>query len=185
MRGMDVLELYRKTGAFLEGHFRLHSGLHSPYFLQSAALLQHPLYAEAVGEALARLFEDERVDFVLGPAIGGVVLSFVTAKALGARALFAEKDGRGGMFIRKGLTVNPGDRFLAVEDVVTTGDSVRKAIQAAQALGAVPVGVGAIVRRGKEVDFGVPFRALLALEAPLYAPEDCPFCRSGVPLEEV
>ncbi|MER3537203.1 MAG: orotate phosphoribosyltransferase [Thermus sp.] len=182
---MDILELYKKTGAFLEGHFVLRSGLHSPYFLQSTALLQHPLYAEAVGEALARQFEDERVDFVLGPAIGGVVLSFVTAKALGARALFAEKDGQGGMFIRRGFTVNEGDRFIAVEDVVTTGESVRKAIRAAQALGAVPVGVGAIVHRGSGVEFGVPFRFLLALEAPLYPPEACPLCRAGVALEEV
>lgn len=185
MGGMDVLELYRKTGALLEGHFRLRSGLHSPHFLQSAALLQHPLYAEAVGEALARLFEEEGVDFVLGPAIGGVVLSFVTARALGARALFAEKDGRGEMFIRKGFTVNPGDRFLAVEDVVTTGESVRRAIRAAQALGALPVGVGAIVNRGGGVEFGVPFRFLLAFEAPLYPPENCPLCRAGIPLEEV
>jgi len=182
---MDILELYKKTGAFLEGHFVLRSGLHSPYFLQSTALLQHPLYAEAVGEALARQFEDERVDFVLGPAIGGVVLSFVTAKALGARALFAEKDGQGGMFIRRGFTVNEGDRFIAVEDVVTTGESVRKAIRAAQALGAVPVGVGAIVNRGKGVGWELPFRALFTLEAPLYPPEACPLCRAGVALEEV
>ena len=172
---MDVLELYRRTGALLEGHFLLRSGLHSPIFLQSAALLQHPLYAEAVGEALGKLFEDEKVDFVIGPALGGVVLSFVVAKALGARAL-----------LRRGLTVNPGDRFLAVEDVVTTGESVRKAIRAAEARGGVLVGVGAIVDRSRgEADFGVPFRALLKLEVPQYLPEACPLCRDGVPLEEV
>ncbi|MFN3368294.1 MAG: orotate phosphoribosyltransferase [Thermus sp.] len=183
---MDVLELYRRTGALLEGHFLLRSGLHSPVFLQSAALLQHPLYAEAVGEALGKLFEDERVDFVIGPALGGVVLSFVVAKALGARALFAEKDGQGGMTLRKGLTVNPGEHFVAVEDVVTTGESVRKAIRAAEARGGVLVGVGAIVdRSGRMADFGVPFRALLRLEVPQYLPEACPLCRDGVPLEEV
>jgi len=183
---MDVLELYRRTGALLEGHFLVRSWMHSPFFLQSAALLQHPLYAEAVGEALGKLFKDEKVDFVIAPAIGGVVLSFVVAKALGARALFAEKDGRGGMLIRKGLTVNPGDRFLAVEDVVTTGESVRKAIRAAEARGGVLVGVGAIVdRSGGRAAFGVPFRALLALEVPHYPEEACPLCREGVPLEEV
>jgi orotate phosphoribosyltransferase len=183
---MEVLELYRRTGALLEGHFLLRSGMHSPLFLQSAALLQHPLYAEAVGEALGKLFEDQGVDFVIGPAIGGVVLSFVVARALGARALFAEKDGQGGMFIRKGLLVNPKDRFLAVEDVVTTGESVRRAIRAAEARGAVLVGVGALVdRSGGKAEFGVPFRALARLEVPQYAPEDCPLCRAGVPLEEV
>ncbi|TBH20492.1 orotate phosphoribosyltransferase [Thermus thermamylovorans] len=183
---MDVLELYRRTGALLQGHFLLRSGLHTPFFLQSAALLQHPLYAEAVGEALGRLFEDERVDFVIGPALGGVVLSFVVAKALGARALFAEKDGQGGMTLRRGLTVNPGDRFLAVEDVVTTGESVRKAIQAAEARGGVLVGVGAIVdRSGGKAAFGVPFRVLLELEVPQYPEEACPLCREELPLEEV
>ncbi|WP_022799239.1 orotate phosphoribosyltransferase [Thermus islandicus] len=183
---MDVLELYRRTGALLKGHFLLRSGLHSPVFLQSAALLQHPLYAEAVGEALGKLFEEERLEFVLGPAMGGVVLSFVVARALGARALFAEKDGRGGMTLRKGLLVNPGDRFLAVEDVVTTGESVRKAIRAAEARGAVLVGVGALVdRSGGGAAFGVPFRALARLEAPQYPPEACPLCRAGIPLEEV
>ncbi|RTH39546.1 orotate phosphoribosyltransferase [Thermus scotoductus] len=164
---MDVLELYRRTGALLEGHFLLRSGLHSPIFLQSAALLQHPLYAEAVGEALGKLFEDEKVDFVIGPALGGVVLSFVVAKALGARALFAEKDGQGGMTLRRGLTVNPGDRFLAVEDVVTTGESVRKAIRAAEARGGVLVGVGASVDgSGGKAPYGVQFRAHLKLEVP-------------------
>ncbi|BDG17085.1 orotate phosphoribosyltransferase [Thermus brockianus] len=183
---MEVLDLYRRTGALLEGHFLLRSGVHSPLFLQSAALLQHPLYAEAVGEALGKLFEDEKVDFVIGPAMGGVILAFVVARALGARALFAEKDGQGGMTIRKGLTLNPGERFLAVEDVVTTGESVRKAIRAAEARGAVCVGVGAIVdRSGGQAAFGVPFRALARLQVPQYPPEACPLCREGVPLEEV
>ncbi len=178
--------MYRETGALLEGHFLLRSGRHSPRFLQSTTVLQHPAHAEAIGEAIARLFAGERVDFVVGPAMGGVVLAFVTARALGARALFAEKDGTGGMFIREGLTVRPGDRFLAVEDVVTTGGSVRRAIAAAEAKGAQLVGVGAIIdRSGGQAAFGVPFRALATLEFPTYAPEACPLCAAGVPLEEV
>ncbi|RDI95309.1 orotate phosphoribosyltransferase [Meiothermus sp. QL-1] len=183
---MDVLELYRKTGALLEGHFLLRSGRHSPRFLQSTTLLQHPLYAEAVGQALAGLFEELSVDFVVGPAMGGVVLAFVTAKALGARALFAEKDGMGGMRVREGLTIHPGERFLAVEDVVTTGASVQQAIRAAEAKGARCVAVGAIVdRSGGRAEFGVPFRALLELDFPTYAPASCPLCQRGIPLEEV
>ena len=183
---MDVLELYRRTGALLEGHFLLRSGMHSPFFLQSAALLQHPLYAEAVGEALGKLFEDEKVDFVIAPAIGGVVLSFVVAKALGARALFAEKDGRGGVPVREGPPVHPGGRGAAPGDGAARGAGVRKAIRAAEARGGVLVGVGAIVdRSGGRAAFGVPFRALLALEVPQYPEEACPLCREGVPLEEV
>ncbi len=183
---MDVLDLYRKTGALLEGHFLLRSGKHSPLFLQSAALLQHPLYAEAVGEALARHFEDEPFEFVIGPAIGGVILSFVVARAAGARALFAEKAPDGGMIIRPGLEVNPGDRFLAVEDVVTTGGSLKRAIDAARARGAVPVAAAAIIdRSGGQASFDVPFRSLATLSAPAYEPDGCPLCRAGVELEEV
>ncbi len=183
---MDVLDLYRKTGALLEGHFLLRSGYHSPFFLQSAALLQHPLYAEAVGQAIAERFEDERVDFVIGPAIGGVVLSFVVARALGARALFAEKTEGGGMTIRPGLEVKAGDRFLAVEDVVTTGGSLRRTIAAATSRGAVPVAAAAIVdRSGGAARFGVPFAALARFDVPVYEPEGCPLCRAGTALEEV
>lgn len=186
MVSMDVLALYRKTGALLEGHFLLRSGRHSPLFLQSATLLQHPIYAEVVGEALADLFEETKVDFVIGPAMGGVVLSFVTARALGVRALFAEKDGLGGMLVREGLSVNPGEKFLAVEDVVTSGASVQKAIQAAEAKGAICAGVGAIVdRSGGKMAFRVPFRAVVSLDIPNYFPEDCPLCKSGVSLQEV
>ena len=170
----------------LEGHFLLRSGRHSPKFLQSTTLLQHPIYAEAVGQALGELLEDLKIDFVIGPAMGGVVLAFVTAKALGVRALFAEKDGKGGMLVREGLTIQPGDSFLAVEDVLTTGGSVQGAIQAAEALGAKCVGVGAIVdRSGGRAEFGVPYRSLIHLDFPTYAPDSCPLCQRGVPLQEV
>jgi orotate phosphoribosyltransferase len=183
---VDVLELYRETGALLEGHFLLRSGKHSPVFLQTAALLQHPLYAEAIGEALAAHFENERVDFVIGPAIGGVVLSFVVAKALGARALFAEKTPTGGMTIRPGLEIKPGDRFIAVEDVVTTGGSLRRALEAAVRARAVPVGAAAIIdRSGGDASFAVPFVSLARLDAPAYKPAECPLCKAGVSLEEV
>ncbi len=186
MEGVDVLQMYRETGALLEGHFLLRSGWHSPRFLQSATLMQHPLYAEAVGEGIAGLFEDLDVDFVIGPAMGGVVLAFVTAKHLGSRALFAEKDPQGGMYVREGLTIRPGERFLAVEDVITSGGSVRRAIAAAQAKGAECVAVGAIVdRSGGQAGFGVPLRALTTLEFPTYDGADCPLCRAGVPLQEV
>ncbi|MDX2003790.1 MAG: orotate phosphoribosyltransferase [Meiothermus sp.] len=183
---MDVIQMYKDTGALLEGHYLLRSGRHSPKFLQSTTLLQHPIYAEAVGQALGELFEDIPVDFVIGPAMGGVTLAFVVAKALGVRALFAEKDGQGGMFVREGLTLSPGDRFLAVEDVLTTGGSVQRAVAAAQAKGGVCVAVGCIVDRSAgRAEFGVPFRSLTQLDFPTYSPDSCPLCQRGEPLLEV
>lgn len=183
---MDVLNLYEETGALLEGHFLLRSGRHSPKFLQSTTLLQHPLYAEAVGQALGERFEALELDFVIGPAMGGVILAFVTAKALGVRALFAEKDRQGGMQVREGLTIHPGERFLAVEDVVTTGSSVQQAIRAAEAKGARCVAVGAIVDRSAgRAEFSVPYQALVQLDFPTYAPDTCPLCQQGKPLQEV
>ena len=183
---MDVLERYRASGALLEGHFLLKSGLHSPYFLQSAAVFQYPEHARALAEALAEKLRPFAPDFVIGPAIGGVVLGYLVAEALGARALFAEKDGAGGMFIRPGLVVEPGERFVAVEDVVTTGGSVQKTIEAARARGAELVAVGAVVDRSPTPpEFGVPFVSLVRFVPETYAPEACPLCRAGVPLERV
>ncbi len=183
---MDVLERYRAAGALLEGHFLLKSGLHSPYFFQSAAVFQYPEHARALAEALAEKLRPFAPDFVIGPAIGGVVLSHLVAEALGARALFAEKDGAGGMFIREGLMVRPNERFVAVEDVVTTGGSVQKTIEAARAKGAELLAVGAVVDRSPAPpEFGVPFVALARFVPKTYAPEACPLCRAGVPLQKI
>lgn len=183
---MDVLERYRAAGALLEGHFRLSSGLHSPHFLQSTAVFQHPEHARPLARALAEKLRPFEPDFVIGPAIGGVVLGYLVAEELGARAVFAEKDEAGGMFIRPGLLVRPGERFVAVEDVVTTGGSVRRAIQAAAGRGAELVAVGAVVDRSPEPPgFGVPFFSLARFVPETYPPEDCPLCRAGRPLREV
>lgn len=181
---MNVLELYQQTGAYLEGHFLLASGRHAPKFLQSTTVMQHPQYAETFGKGIASLFE--KPDFVLGPAMGGVVLAHETAKALGCRALFAEKDGQGGMKLREAFKVNPGETFIAVEDVVTTGGSLLKAIGAVEKLGAKCVGIGCIINRGMATFAQeIPFKALLTLEFPSYAANNCPLCQQGVALEEV
>ncbi len=183
---MDVLERYRAAGGLLEGHFLLKSGLHSPYFLQSAAVFQYPEHARALAAALAEKLRPYAPDFVLGPAIGGVVLAYLVAEALGARALFAEKGKGERMFLRPGLLVRPGERFVAVEDVVTTGGSVRRAAEAARTRGAELVAVGAVVDRSPEPpEFGVPFVALARFVPEVYAPKACPLCRAGVPLERV
>ena len=132
---LDVLSLYRQAGAFHEGHFLLASGRHSPYFLQSTTLLQYPQHTAVLGAALAeKLRAFSTPDFVIGPAMGGVVLAYEVARHLGTRALFAEKDGAGGMKIREAFSVLPGQTFVAVEDVLTTGGSVLKAVRAARGL---------------------------------------------------
>ena len=181
---MDVLHLYRKTGAYLEGHLLLASGRHSPVFLQSTTLLQYPDHAERVGNALAELFMDTEADFTIGPAMGGVVLAFLVARALHVRALFAEKGGEGGgMTLREAFRITPGERFIAVEDVVTTGGSLQKAIHAAEREGGVCVGRGGIVDRG--LSRFTDLRTLTRLEFPTYPPDACPLCARGLPLEDV
>ncbi len=186
---MNVLEVYKEAGGYLEGHFLLASGRHSPKFLQSTTVLQHPAKAERIGEALAAQFDaapDFAPDFVVGPAMGGVVLAFVTARALGCRALFAEKDGSGGMMIRAAFSIKPGETFLAVEDVVTTGGSLQKAIAAARKCGATLVGTACIIDRRDDAARGaLPVKALERLEFPNYTPDACPLCDAGLPLEHV
>jgi orotate phosphoribosyltransferase len=183
---MDILALYRQAGALLEGHFLLRSGRHSPTFLQSTTLMQHPLLAEQVAQALADQFRQQRIGFVIGPAMGGVVLAFLVARALGARALFAEKRPQGGMEVREGLEIAQGEPFLAVEDVLTTGGSVLQAIEAAQRRGGVCVGVGALIDRSQgQAQLGVPLRSVTQLEVASYQPDQCPLCQAGQPLQEV
>lgn len=188
---MDVLSLYRETGGYLEGHFLLASGRHSPTFLQSTTVLQYPEAATAIGRGVADLFRGdlfagEGPDFVIGPAMGGVVLAFTVADALGCRALFAEKDGAGGMVARDALKIGEGERFLAVEDVTTTGASVTAAIAAAEARGGVCMGIGLIIDRGQATfPEGLEVRALMRLDLESYPAHDCPLCRRGLPLEKV
>lgn len=179
---MDVLALYQRTGAYLEGHFLLASGRHSPKFLQSTTVMQHPEHAEALGAALAARFKELELSFVIGPAMGGVVLAHTVAKALGCRALFAEKMGKSQMMVRSAFKITPGERFLAVEDVITTGGSLRRAIRAAEEAGGHCADIGCIIDR---MQSPLAPRSLLRLEFPSYAPDACPLCQAGVPLEEV
>ena len=182
MTESDLLHLFRQSGALLEGHFRLTSGLHSPGYLQCALVLQHPRDAATLGEALATLVRTLQPTAVLSPALGGIVIGHEVARALGVRALFAERqDGR--LQLRRGFSLAPSDRVLVVEDVVTTGGSTRETVEVAIAAGATVVGAAAIVdRSGARADIGVPFHALLQVNLPTYQPEACPLCASGLPV---
>jgi orotate phosphoribosyltransferase len=178
----ELLDLYRKSGALLEGHFRLTSGLHSPGYLQCALVLQHPRHAEVLGRAIAERASDLRATVVLSPALGGVVIGQEVGRALGVRAIFAERQD-GEMTLRRGFVVSENDRVLVVEDVLTTGGSTRETMQVARAAGGQVVGAAAIVNRAGHVpDLGVPFVALLNVDLPTYEPDRCPLCAQGLPV---
>ena len=177
----EVIERFRRTGALLEGHFVLTSGLHSTGYLQCALVLQHPSEAEPLGRALAERFAGTRVETVAAPAIGGIIIGWEVARALGVRSIWTERE-EGRMTLRRGFSVRPGERVLVVEDVVTTGGSTRETIEALRAAGAIVVGAASIIdRSGGRADVGVPRFALATLDVPALAPSACPQCAAGVP----
>jgi orotate phosphoribosyltransferase len=178
----ELLDLYRRSGALLEGHFRLTSGLHSSGYLQCALVLQHPPHAEALGRAIADRTCDLRATVVLSPALGGVVIGHEVARALGVRAIFAERQD-GALALRRGFVIGESDRVLVVEDVLTTGGSTRETMQVARAAGGLVVGAAAIVdRSGGAARFDVPFAALVDVTLPTYEPDKCPLCAQGLPV---
>ena len=187
----ELLDLFRRSGALLEGHFRLTSGLHSPGYLQSALVLQQPAHAETLGRAIASLVGSLRATVVLSPAIGGIVIGHEVGRALGVRAIFAERQD-GVLMLRRGFTLSENDRVLVVEDVLTTGGSTRETMQVAKAAGAHVVGAASIVDRSPSagsgrapadpMGFGVPYHALLTIGLPTYEPDACPLCAQGLPV---
>lgn len=174
--------MFRRSGALLEGHFRLSSGLHSPGYLQCALVLQHPREAEALGAALGARVRALGAVTVLSPALGGIVIGQEVARAVGVRAIFAERqDGK--LTLRRGFALDPDEKVLVVEDVVTTGGSTRETMEVARAAGAVVVGACAIVdRSGGTQGLDVPFHALLPMDVKTYSPEVCPLCAQGSPV---
>jgi orotate phosphoribosyltransferase len=180
MHETDLLALFRRSGAFLEGHFRLSSGLHSPGYLQCALVLSNPRDAEAIGAALAGRVGTLGATAVLSPALGGIVIGQEVARALNVRALFAERqDGR--LTLRRGFSLSPEDKVLVVEDVVTTAGSTRETIAVARQHGAKVVGACSIVDRSAGTHgLDLPYAALLAMNLPTYQESDCPLCQQGV-----
>lgn len=182
MTEADVLNAFRRSGALLEGHFRLSSGLHSPGYLQCALVLSQPRDAEALGAALGNRVRSLGAQTVMSPALGGVVIGQEVGRALGVRAVFAERQD-GALTLRRGFALDPGEKVLIVEDVVTTGGSTRETMEVARAAGAVVVGACAIVdRSGGKQGLDVPFQALLPMDVKTYSPEACPLCAQGLPV---
>jgi orotate phosphoribosyltransferase len=175
----DVLEHFKQTGALLEGHFILSSGLHSPNYLQCALALQSPADAERFGQEIATHFKATEIETVASPAIGGLVIGFAVAQELGVRFIWTERQ-EGAVTLRRGFTLKPSERILVVEDVITTGGSTRECIAALEQAGGTVVGAASIVdRSGGKADVGVPRTSLVEMEVPAYQPEDCPMCLAG------
>lgn len=179
MNSNQILEHFKQSGALLEGHFILSSGLHSPNYLQCALALQHPNDAAKFGNAIAQQYTNENIETVASPAIGGLVIGFAVAQALNVRFIWTEREN-GEMTLRRGFSINKDERILVVEDVITTGGSTRECIEALRAHGAKVVGAASIIdRSGGKADVGVPRIALASLDVPSYKTEDCPMCARG------
>ncbi len=177
----DALEIFRQSGALLEGHFRLTSGKHSAQYMQCAQVLQHPALAAELAQELAARFQGKGIQTVIGPAMGGIIVAHEVGRALGTRALFTEREN-GVMSLRRGFNLAVGERVLVVEDVITTGGSVKEVLEVVREMGAIPVGVAVLVdRSGGKVDFGLPLASVLQLNIQTYEPEICPLCVQGIP----
>ena len=177
----EVLQIYENSGALLNGHFVLSSGRHSGRYLQSALVLMHPAHAERLGRELAAKVDAQAVDLVVSPALGGLIIGHEVARALGRPFIFTERK-EGQMQLRRGFVVSKGARALVVEDVITTGGSVRECMQVVREHGGAPFQVLAVVDRAPGVPdrFDVPFDTLIKLDVPTYAADDCPLCREGL-----
>ena len=179
----EVEDLLIETSAIMEGHFLLTSGLHSPRYVEKFNVLQKPVYTEKLCKAMAEKFKDANIETVVGPVTGGILLAHETGKALGTRAIFTEREN-GKMTFRRGFKLHEGERVLIVEDIVTTGGSIREVIDVVKENGGIPVAVSMLVdRSGGKATFGyVPATALLHMDVQTYKPEECPLCKAGVPM---
>jgi len=187
----EVLEIFQKSGALLSGHFRLSSGLHSGKYLQCALVLQYPDLAEKLCNQLASRLElrGSKIDAVISPAIGGIIVGQEVAKVLGCRAIFCERED-GKMKLRRGFEIRKEERVVVVEDVITTGGSVKEIVEIVQGMGGKVEGIGVIVDRSKPslsdelVTLNLPLNSLLRIDIETYSPEECPICKKGIPLQK-
>jgi len=173
------MDLLAESGAVLRGHFLLSSGLHSDTYFQMAIVFQTPRYGEACARGLAELVGGERFDAVIGPAVGGILLSYELGRILGIRTIFAERE-QGAMTLRRGFRITPGERLLVCEDVITTGGSVKETIEVVRAAGGTAAAACCIVQRG-ETDLGCRLERLVRVDVKQFPPADCPLCKEGSP----
>ncbi|GIV19609.1 MAG: orotate phosphoribosyltransferase [Armatimonadota bacterium] len=179
-----ILHIFRECGAVLHGHFRLSSGKHSDTYFEKFQVLQHPHYVQQLCGELAKRFREEQIDVVVGPTTGGVIIAYEVARQLGTRAVYAEREGDKRV-LRRGFTLREGERVLVVDDILTTGGSVREVLQMLEPYRVQLVGVGILVdRTGGQVDLGVRTETLLQLRVEAWQPEECPLCQRSEPITE-
>lgn len=181
METSRVKEIFEKTGAMLSGHFLLTSGRHSDKYFQCARVLQHPVYCEELCRELGKMYTGAGIETVIGPAMGGILVSYEVARALGVRSVFTEREN-GVMTLRRGFVIEPGEKVLVVEDVITTGGSVLEVMEVVRKAGGNVAGVGVLVNRsGGKADLGVPIHSLMSAPVVSYTTDECPLCREGIP----
>jgi orotate phosphoribosyltransferase len=174
--------MFKTAGAIKEGHFLLASGLHSPVYWEKFRILQYPHLTERLCRLIARHFRGQKIDAVAGPTIGGIILAFETARQLGTRGIFAEKEG-GLRVFRRDFAIAPGEHILVVDDILTTGSSLRDTMDAVAKLGGIVIGIGVLVDRSeKDLHFNLPLFSCLRAPAIVYSAQQCPLCVAGVPL---
>ena len=178
----NVEEIFQKSGAILNGHFLLTSGLHSPIYWEKFQVLQYPDYTEQLCRMIATHFQKQRVQVVAGPTTGGIILAYEVARQLGVRGIFAEKEGNIRAF-RRGFSISSGERVLIVDDILTTGSSIVEVMAAVTRQGGIVIGIGVLVDRSEQgTEFGVPLFSCLRSITPAYPPPDCPLCAAQIPL---
>lgn len=180
----EVMKKFEQAGAIQKGHFRLTSGVHSDTYIQCAQVMQHPEFMHNLCSELGKKFRGDDIDVIVGPAIGGIIMAHVMARVLGpwVRAIFTEREN-GKMTLRRSFKINQGEKVLVVEDVTTTGSSVREVMDIVKSRQGKVVGVGVLIdRSGGKVDFGIKTEKLLTVDIKTYLPEECPLCKKGIPV---
>ena len=178
----EIIAMLKEAGVLLEGHFLLTSGRHSDRYMQCAKIFQNAKYSVPLCAELVEQYRDDEIEVVIGPAIGAIQMSYEVGKQLGVRNIFAEREN-GVMTLRRGFSIEKGQRVLIVEDVVTTGGSVKEVMKLVEECGGEIVGIGSIVdRTGGKIDFGVPYRSAFSMDITSYDADECPICKTGVPL---